>query len=167
MLLNHGVCIDYIGSFRCPANRDHACHLMVEQPLQRATLVSDTCLTVKNCAHDADPCANHISHCMFGEFWAMPILIAMNTLPDGGREWARFSMVTLIAGCESTRRNRIQGSKLILYFTYYRPLLPPHPYEYHLGEQFLDETSFDADYRLQRRRPDRLGCELADLPQGR
>ncbi|KAG7529300.1 hypothetical protein FFLO_05728 [Filobasidium floriforme] len=46
--------------------------------------------------------SNHFNerlyHCMFGEFWAMPILIAMNTLADGGREWARFSMVTLIAG---------------------------------------------------------------------
>jgi hypothetical protein len=74
---------------------------MVEQPLQRAALVSDTCLTVEIRACDADPFATLISHCMFGEFWAMPILIAMNTLPDGGREWARFSMVTLIAGCES------------------------------------------------------------------
>lgn len=30
----------------------------------------------------------------------MPILIAMNTLPDGGREWPRFACVTLIAGCK-------------------------------------------------------------------
>lgn len=140
---------------------------MVEQPFQRTTLVSDTCLTVENRASDADPFATHISHCMFGEFWAMPILIAMNTLPDGGREWARFSMVTLIAGCESARRNRIQGSKLISYIHLYRPLLPPDPHEYHLGEQFLDETTFDADYRLQCGRPDWLGRELADLPQGR
>ncbi|KAK4191024.1 major facilitator superfamily domain-containing protein [Podospora australis] len=37
-------------------------------------------------------------HCMFGEFWVMPLLIALITLPDGGREWGRYSLVTLISG---------------------------------------------------------------------
>ena len=39
-------------------------------------------------------------HCIFGEFWIMPLLAAMITLPDGGRNWGRFSLVTLISGCE-------------------------------------------------------------------
>jgi hypothetical protein len=37
-------------------------------------------------------------HCIFGEFWIMPLLIALLTLPDGGREWGRFSLITLISG---------------------------------------------------------------------
>ncbi len=39
-------------------------------------------------------------HCFFGEFWIMPILIALLTIPDGGNDWGRFSMVTLAVGCE-------------------------------------------------------------------
>lgn len=37
-------------------------------------------------------------HCMFGEFWVMPLLVALITLPDGGRQWGRYSLVTLISG---------------------------------------------------------------------
>lgn len=40
-------------------------------------------------------------HCIFGEFWIMPLLAALLTLPDGGREWSRFTMITLISGCMS------------------------------------------------------------------
>ena len=29
----------------------------------------------------------------------LPILAALVTIPDGGRNWARFSMITLISGC--------------------------------------------------------------------
>lgn len=53
-MLTYDVRINYIGSFRRPANRDHACHLMVEQPFQRTTLVSDTSPSVENRACDAD-----------------------------------------------------------------------------------------------------------------
>jgi hypothetical protein len=38
-------------------------------------------------------------HCFFGEFWILPVLAALIALPDGGRNWARFSMVTLVSGC--------------------------------------------------------------------
>lgn len=38
-------------------------------------------------------------HCFFGEFWILPLLAALLTLPDGGREWSRFSLITLISGC--------------------------------------------------------------------
>jgi hypothetical protein len=37
-------------------------------------------------------------HCILGEFWILPLLTALLTLPDGGREWGRFSLITLISG---------------------------------------------------------------------
>ncbi|KAH7376698.1 major facilitator superfamily domain-containing protein [Plectosphaerella cucumerina] len=37
-------------------------------------------------------------HCVVGEFWILPLLIALRTLPDGGREWGRFTLITLISG---------------------------------------------------------------------
>ena len=37
-------------------------------------------------------------HCFFGEFWIMPLLVALITLPAGGYEWGRFSLTTLISG---------------------------------------------------------------------
>ena len=37
-------------------------------------------------------------HCLFGSMWCLPLLTALLTLPDGGREWGRFSIITLISG---------------------------------------------------------------------
>ena len=37
-------------------------------------------------------------HCLTGEFWVMPLLIALITLPPGGYEWGRFTLTTLISG---------------------------------------------------------------------
>ncbi|KAJ1329265.1 YIL166C-like transporter [Microdochium nivale] len=37
-------------------------------------------------------------HCFFGEAWILPLLTALLTLPDGGREWGRYSLITLISG---------------------------------------------------------------------
>lgn len=37
-------------------------------------------------------------HCIIGEFWIMPLLAALLGLPNGGREWGRFSLITLISG---------------------------------------------------------------------
>lgn len=46
--------------------------------------------------------SNHFNerawHCFFGEFWLIPLFTALLTLPDGGQEWARFSLITLISG---------------------------------------------------------------------
>lgn len=39
-------------------------------------------------------------HCIIGEFWIMPLLTALLTIPDGGREWSRFSLITLVSGCK-------------------------------------------------------------------
>lgn len=37
-------------------------------------------------------------HCIFGEFWILPLLTAALSLPDGGREWGRYTLITLISG---------------------------------------------------------------------
>ena len=37
-------------------------------------------------------------HCFAGEFWILPLHVALLTLPDGGREWGRYSIITLVAG---------------------------------------------------------------------
>ncbi|KAI5450560.1 hypothetical protein NCC49_003015 [Naganishia albida] len=37
-------------------------------------------------------------HCVFGEAWSLPCLAALLAIPDGGREWGRFALITLIAG---------------------------------------------------------------------
>ncbi|KAI1344198.1 major facilitator superfamily domain-containing protein [Xylariaceae sp. FL0016] len=37
-------------------------------------------------------------HCFFGEFWLLPLFTALLTIPDGGRDWARFSLITLASG---------------------------------------------------------------------
>lgn len=37
-------------------------------------------------------------HCMFGELWSLPCLIALGTMSAGGKNWERFTISTLIAG---------------------------------------------------------------------
>ncbi|KAI8628785.1 major facilitator superfamily domain-containing protein [Xylariaceae sp. FL1651] len=37
-------------------------------------------------------------HCFIGEFWLLPLFTALLTIPNGGREWERFSLITLISG---------------------------------------------------------------------
>lgn len=37
-------------------------------------------------------------HCIFGEFWILPLLTAALTISDGGKDWARYSLITLISG---------------------------------------------------------------------
>lgn len=37
-------------------------------------------------------------HCFFGEFWILPLLTAALTIPDGGNEWGRFTLITLVSG---------------------------------------------------------------------
>jgi hypothetical protein len=49
-------------------------------------------------AYSSDYFEERAFHCILGEFWIMPLLIALLTLPDGGREWGRLSLNTLISG---------------------------------------------------------------------
>ncbi|PWY95256.1 MFS general substrate transporter [Aspergillus sclerotioniger CBS 115572] len=37
-------------------------------------------------------------HCFFGEFWSLPLLIALLKLPDHGYNWPRFTISTMISG---------------------------------------------------------------------
>ncbi|KAM0696106.1 hypothetical protein Q7P36_004589 [Cladosporium allicinum] len=37
-------------------------------------------------------------HCIIGEFWCLPLLVALLTLPAGGHEWGRFTITTMISG---------------------------------------------------------------------
>ncbi|KAG9245898.1 major facilitator superfamily domain-containing protein [Calycina marina] len=37
-------------------------------------------------------------HCIFGEFWILPLLTAALSLSDGGKEWGRYTIITLISG---------------------------------------------------------------------
>lgn len=37
-------------------------------------------------------------HCIFGEFWILPLLATLLSLPSGGLNWGRFTVTTLISG---------------------------------------------------------------------
>ncbi|KAF2012952.1 MFS general substrate transporter [Aaosphaeria arxii CBS 175.79] len=55
-------------------------------------------ITMLTLAYSSDYFNERTLHIMFGEFWIMPLLIALLTLPDGGREWSRFTLITMISG---------------------------------------------------------------------
>ncbi|CCF38352.1 major facilitator superfamily transporter [Colletotrichum higginsianum] len=55
-------------------------------------------VTMLALAFSSDYFKERAFHCIFGELWIMPLLISLVTLPDGGREWSRFSIITLISG---------------------------------------------------------------------
>ncbi|KAF2125896.1 MFS general substrate transporter [Dothidotthia symphoricarpi CBS 119687] len=55
-------------------------------------------LTMFALAYSSDYFNERTLHCIVGEFWLLPLLTALLTLPDGGREWDRFSLITLISG---------------------------------------------------------------------
>ncbi|KAH8179074.1 major facilitator superfamily protein [Sarocladium implicatum] len=37
-------------------------------------------------------------HCFFGNLWQLPMFVSLLTIPDEGREWGRFTLITMIAG---------------------------------------------------------------------
>lgn len=55
-------------------------------------------VTMLTLAWSSDYFNERTFHCILGEAWIMPLLIALRTLPDGGREWSRFTLVTLVSG---------------------------------------------------------------------
>lgn len=59
-------------------------------------------------------------HCLFGSLWCLPLFTALLTLPDGGKEWGRFSIVTLISG---------------------------YPYFHPIVSAWISENSFDVNKR--------------------
>ncbi|CEJ59615.1 Putative Major facilitator superfamily transporter [Penicillium brasilianum] len=59
-------------------------------------------------------------HVVFGDFWVMPLLVGLLTLPNGGRDWSRFTLVTLISG---------------------------YPYFHPIVSSWISENSFDVKKR--------------------
>lgn len=55
-------------------------------------------ITMLALAYSSDYFNERSLHAFVGEFWIMPCLIALVSLPDGGREWGRFSLITLVSG---------------------------------------------------------------------
>lgn len=55
-------------------------------------------ITMLALAYSSEYFGERTMHCIFGEAWILPLLTALLTLPDGGREWGRFSLITLISG---------------------------------------------------------------------
>ncbi|KAF1924606.1 MFS general substrate transporter [Didymella exigua CBS 183.55] len=77
-------------------------------------------ITMLALAYSSDYFNERTLHILFGEFWIMPLLIALLTLPDGGREWGRFTLITLISG---------------------------YPYFHPLVSSWISENSFDVKKR--------------------
>lgn len=61
-------------------------------------------------------------HCFFGEFWVLPLLIALTTLPNHGDSWPRFTLTTMISGC----RFCYKYHPTFMLTSTNRSLLPPH-----------------------------------------
>jgi len=77
-------------------------------------------ITMLTLAWSSDRRNERTFHAFFGEFWIMPLLIAAISLPDGGREWGRFSLITLISG-----------------YPYFHPII----------SSWISENSFDVKKR--------------------
>lgn len=55
-------------------------------------------ITMLALAWSSDRFGQRALHCIFGEAWVMPLLIGLLTMHDGGQEWSRFALVTLVSG---------------------------------------------------------------------
>jgi hypothetical protein len=76
-------------------------------------------------------------HCLFGEFWILPLLAALLAIPDGGRNWPRFSLITLISGC-----------KLLSYSGSFEGTLTRiDPYFHPIVSAWISENTFDVKKR--------------------
>jgi hypothetical protein len=55
-------------------------------------------ITMLGLAYSSDYFNERTWHCFFGEFWLLPLFTALLTIPDGGRDWERFTLITLVSG---------------------------------------------------------------------
>lgn len=55
-------------------------------------------ITMMALAFSSDHFNERSFHAFFGEFWIMPMLIAILAIPDGGNDWGRFALTSLISG---------------------------------------------------------------------
>lgn len=39
-------------------------------------------------------------HALIGEVWSLPLLVALLEMPSRGKKWSRYTLNTMIAGCE-------------------------------------------------------------------
>jgi len=78
-------------------------------------------ITMLVLAYSSDFFNERTFHCFFGEFWILPVLAALITLPDGGRDWSRFTMITLVSGCQSFHLYYFHP-----YLTFSRSIFPSH-----------------------------------------
>jgi hypothetical protein len=63
---------------------------------------------------------------MIGELWILPCLIALTTMPAGGKGWERYALTTLISGCTYIPSRPVPARHLADGFRdAARPLLPP------------------------------------------
>lgn len=95
-------------------------------------------ITMLGLAYSSEFFDERTFHCIFGEFWVLPLLAALITLPDGGREWSRFSLITLISGC-----------KLIALTNSLHRETNQHtdPYFHPIVSAWISENSFDVKKR--------------------
>ena len=104
--------------------------------------------------------SNHFSertlHCFIGEFWCLPLLVALLTLPAGGHEWGRFTITTMIAGCKYQSLQCFAGLVLT---DEHRSLLPPNRLSLDQRKQFRRQEASHYRRHLQRHCTDRL-CHL-------
>ncbi|KAF4983915.1 hypothetical protein FZEAL_792 [Fusarium zealandicum] len=77
-------------------------------------------ITMLGLAYSSEYFNERSFHCLFGEIWALPLFTALLTIPDGGREWGRFSIITMISG---------------------------YPYFHPLVSSWLSENTFDVKKR--------------------
>ena len=101
--------------------------------------------------------SNHFSertfHCFIGEFWCLPLLLALLTLPAGGHEWGRFTITTMIAGCEC---QSLQCFVRHVLKSDNRPLLPPYRLSLDQRKQLRCQEASHYRRHLQRDCADRL-----------
>lgn len=77
-------------------------------------------ITMLSLAYSSEYFNERSFHCLFGEIWSIPLFTALLTIPDEGREWGRFSIITLISG---------------------------YPYFHPLVSSWISENSFDVKKR--------------------
>jgi hypothetical protein len=77
-------------------------------------------VTMLGLAYSSEYFNERAFHSMIGEVWCLPLFTALLTLPDGGREWGRYSVITLISG---------------------------YPYFHPIVSSWISENSFDVKKR--------------------
>jgi hypothetical protein len=107
-------------------------------------------------AYSSNHFAERTFHCIIGEFWCLPLLVALLTLPAGGHEWGRFTITTMIAGCAYCCILELVLRSLI---DYRRSLFPPNRLGLDQREQLRCQKTSHYCCHVQRDRASRL-CHL-------